>query len=94
MRLLCLDVGSHTQDILLLDTAERVPNAIQLVLPAPTVLVAHRIERATVARALTTPNPKTRYVADGNLHNGLRSWKVKASSKTPPTYCMKVAVRK
>lgn len=48
MELLCLDVGSGTQDILLLDTAESVENAVQLVLPAPTVLVARRIESATL----------------------------------------------
>lgn len=47
MRLLCLDIGFGTQDILLLDTTQTVENAIQLVLPAPTVLVAQRIEIAT-----------------------------------------------
>jgi uncharacterized protein (DUF1786 family) len=47
MRLLCLDIGSGTQDILLLDTTQPVPNAIQLVLPAPTVLIARGIEKAT-----------------------------------------------
>ena len=47
MRLLCLDIGSGTQDILLLDTKQPVENAVQLVLPAPTVLVAQGIEKAT-----------------------------------------------
>ena len=47
MRLLCLDIGSGTQDILLLDTTQPVENAIQLVLPAPTLLTAQRIEAAT-----------------------------------------------
>ncbi|MFC1893007.1 DUF1786 domain-containing protein [Chloroflexota bacterium] len=47
MRLLCLDIGTGTQDILLLDTAQPVENAIQLVLPAPTVLAARKIEAAT-----------------------------------------------
>ncbi len=47
MHLLCLDIGSGTQDILLLDTTQPVENAIQLVLPAPTILVAQRIEIAT-----------------------------------------------
>lgn len=47
MQVLCLDIGSGTQDILLLDTAQNIENAIQLVLPAPTVLVARKIEAAT-----------------------------------------------
>lgn len=47
MHLLCIDIGSGTQDILYLDTQEPVENAIQLVLPAPTRLVARRIEAAT-----------------------------------------------
>ncbi len=49
MRLLCLDIGSGTQDVLLLDTAQPVENAIQLVLPAPTTLVARKIEAATAS---------------------------------------------
>lgn len=47
MRLLCLDIGSGTQDILFLDTEQPVENAVQLVLPAPTILVAERIKTAT-----------------------------------------------
>lgn len=47
MRLLSIDIGAGTQDILLLDTTQPVENAIQLVLPSPTVLVAQRIAVAT-----------------------------------------------
>jgi len=47
MRILCLDIGFGTQDILFLDTRQPVENAIQLVLPSPTILVARKIEEAT-----------------------------------------------
>lgn len=47
MQILCLDIGSTTQDILLFDTAQSVENAVQLILPSPTILVAKRIETAT-----------------------------------------------
>lgn len=47
MQILCLDIGSTTQDILLFDTTQLVENAIQLILPSPTILVAKRIEAAT-----------------------------------------------
>ncbi len=51
MRLLCLDVGSGTQDVLLLDTEQPVEHAIKMVLPSPTVLVARKIKAATAAGA-------------------------------------------
>ena len=47
MKLLCLDIGSGTQDILLLDTRREAENAIQLVLPAPTVVIGGKIRAAT-----------------------------------------------
>ncbi len=47
MQILCLDIGSTTQDILLFDTTQPVENAVQLVLPSPTILAANRIEAAT-----------------------------------------------
>lgn len=50
MELLCVDIGSGTQDILILDTEKSVENAIQLVLPSPTVLAARKIEAASSAR--------------------------------------------
>jgi len=48
MNLLCLDIGSGTQDILLLDTAQPTENAIQLILPSPSRLVAQKIKTATI----------------------------------------------
>ena len=50
MRLLAIDIGAGTQDVLLLDTAQPVENAVQLVLPSPTQMVARRIEEATRRR--------------------------------------------
>lgn len=50
MRLLCIDVGSGTQDILLLDTNKTAENAVQMVMPAPTVLVAERLRLATARK--------------------------------------------
>ena len=49
MRLLAVDIGAGTQDILLLDSEQPVENAIQLILPAPTVIVAERVRAATRA---------------------------------------------
>jgi uncharacterized protein (DUF1786 family) len=47
MRILAIDVGTGTQDILLFDSAQPVENALQLIMPSPTQIAAGRIRRAT-----------------------------------------------
>jgi uncharacterized protein (DUF1786 family) len=47
MRILAVDVGTGTQDILLFDSSREVENCLKLVMPSPTVLVAERIKQAT-----------------------------------------------
>jgi uncharacterized protein (DUF1786 family) len=47
MRILCADIGTGTQDILLFDTRRAVENGYKLVLPAPTMIVRGRIQAAT-----------------------------------------------
>ena len=50
MRILAVDVGTGTQDILLWDSSQEVENALQLVMPSPTVLVASQVREATKRR--------------------------------------------
>lgn len=50
-RILAIDVGGGTQDILIWDPGQPVENAIKLVLPAPTQIIARRIQRLTATRA-------------------------------------------
>ncbi len=47
MKLLAVDVGTGTQDILLFDSRLDVENSFKLVLPAPTMIVRRRLRRAT-----------------------------------------------
>lgn len=49
MRILAVDIGTGTQDILLFDGAEPIENATQMILPSPTVVVAQQIRAATAA---------------------------------------------
>jgi uncharacterized protein (DUF1786 family) len=49
MRILCVDVGTGTQDILLFDSSTEIENCIQLVMPSPTQIVSRRVRAATVA---------------------------------------------
>jgi uncharacterized protein (DUF1786 family) len=50
MRILTVDVGTGTQDILLFDSSGPVENSLHLIMPAPTQIVAKRIRAATAAR--------------------------------------------
>lgn len=50
MKILAVDVGTGTQDILLFDARLDVENAYKLVLPAPTMIVYRRIQQATRER--------------------------------------------
>jgi uncharacterized protein (DUF1786 family) len=49
MRILAVDVGTGTQDILLFDSTQPLENALQLIMPSPTQIAAGRIRRATEA---------------------------------------------
>ena len=49
MRILAVDVGTGTQDILLFDSSGPIENCIKLVMPSATSIAAGRIRRATEA---------------------------------------------
>jgi uncharacterized protein (DUF1786 family) len=50
MRILAVDIGTGTQDVLLFDTSGPVENCVKMVMPSPTQIAADRIRRATKAR--------------------------------------------
>lgn len=47
MRILAVDVGAGTQDILLFDSSSIIENCVKIIMPSPTALVAQRIAMAT-----------------------------------------------
>jgi uncharacterized protein (DUF1786 family) len=49
MRILALDIGTGTQDILLFDSTGPVENCVKLVMPSPTMIASGRIRNATAA---------------------------------------------
>ncbi|MFC1994200.1 DUF1786 domain-containing protein [Chloroflexota bacterium] len=49
MRLLAIDIGGMTQDILLFDTSMVAENWVKMILPSPTLTTAKKIEGATKA---------------------------------------------
>ncbi|MEW6034715.1 MAG: DUF1786 family protein [Chloroflexota bacterium] len=48
MRILAIDIGTGTQDILAFDTSSDVANCPKMVMPSPTALLRARIQQATV----------------------------------------------
>lgn len=50
MRILAVDIGTGTQDILLFDPSGPVENSPKLVMPSPTAVAARKIRAATAAR--------------------------------------------
>jgi uncharacterized protein (DUF1786 family) len=46
-RVLAVDIGTGTQDILLFESDRAIENCFQMVMPSPTVIVAERIHHAT-----------------------------------------------
>jgi uncharacterized protein (DUF1786 family) len=47
LRILAVDVGTGTQDILLFESGKTMENNFKMVMPSPTVIIADRIKRAT-----------------------------------------------
>ncbi|TFH46842.1 MAG: pyruvate formate lyase-activating protein, partial [ANME-2 cluster archaeon] len=50
MKVLAVDVGMGTQDILLFDSSQSMENSIKMVLPSQTQIIAGRIKKATTSR--------------------------------------------
>ena len=47
MQILCVDIGTGTQDILLYDSDKEIENCLKLVMPSPTMRVAREVKQAT-----------------------------------------------
>jgi uncharacterized protein (DUF1786 family) len=47
IRILAVDVGTGTQDMLLFESGKTIENCFKMVMPSPTVIVAERIKHAT-----------------------------------------------
>ncbi|EEG76118.1 DUF1786 domain-containing protein [Dethiobacter alkaliphilus] len=87
-KLMAIDIGGGTQDILLYDSDKTLENCIQLILPSPTVLVAQQIKKATEAGKavflhghVMGGGPSTKAVRD-HLSKGLPVFATKEAALT------------
>src|ERR1051325_9521732 len=74
MRILCIDVGTGTQDILLYDSSQEMENCLQMVMPSPTQIMARRVGEATAAR-------RTLLLTGVTMGGGPGAWAVEAHIK-------------
>jgi uncharacterized protein (DUF1786 family) len=88
MRVLAVDVGTGTQDILLFDSEAELENCIQMVMPSPTELVASRIRQATAAgegvllTGVTMGGGPCGWAAEDHLRRGLPLYATPDAART------------
>ena len=52
MKILAVDIGVGTQDIMLYNTDDPIENSVKIVMPAPTKIIANRIKNITMIYSL------------------------------------------
>ncbi|TMC40756.1 MAG: pyruvate formate lyase-activating protein [Chloroflexi bacterium] len=87
-RILAIDVGTGTQDILVLEAGAVIENAVQLIMPSPTALLAERIKQATqdrvdlVLTGVTMGGGPDHWAVEAHLRAGLRVFATPNAART------------
>jgi len=77
MKILAVDIGTGTQDILLFDTRAAVENSLKMVQPSPTMITHRRIKSATkqgksiLLTGVTMGGGPSHWAVEGHLEAGL-----------------------
>ncbi len=88
MKILAIDIGTGTQDILLFDTSTEVENCLQMIMPSPTVLVARQIREATargedvLLTGTIMGGGPSNWAADDHLRAGKRVFATPSAAKS------------
>lgn len=88
MKILCVDIGTGTQDILLYDSEKELENAYQLILPSPTMRVARAVRQATRERrpilltGLTMGGGPCHWAVEDHLRAGLPVYATPEAART------------
>jgi len=88
MRILAVDMGTGTQDILLFDSSQPVENALQMIMPSATEIAAGRIRRATregspiVLSGVTAGGGPCAWALERHLEAGLPAFATPEAAKT------------
>ena len=87
-RILAVDIGTGTQDILIFEAGTLIENAVQLVMPSPTALVADRVKQATADRAdlfltgVMMGGGPDHWAVEAHLREGLRVYATPDAART------------
>ena len=72
MRILAIDMGTGTQDILLFDSDKPVENCVKMVMPSATEIAARRIRQLQIKVRQTLIMPRTLSVSYGSVGGSCR----------------------
>jgi uncharacterized protein (DUF1786 family) len=87
-RILAIDVGTGTQDILVFEAGTVIENAVQLIMPSPTALLAERIKQATqdrvdlVLTGVTMGGGPDHWAVEAHLRSGLNVYATADAART------------
>jgi len=87
-RILAIDVGTGTQDILILEAGGVIENAVQLIMPSPTALLAERVKEATrdrvdlVLTGVTMGGGPDHWAVEAHLKAGLKVYATPDAART------------
>lgn len=87
-RILAVDIGTGTQDILLFDAGTVIENAVQMIMPSPTMLVAEQVKQATLDRAaivltgVTMGGGPAHWAVEAHLREGLGVYATPDAART------------
>ena len=88
MRILAVDMGTGTQDILLFDSTQPIENALQMIMPSATEIAARRIRtatserRAVVLSGVTAGGGPCHWALEAHLKAGLPALATPEAAKT------------
>jgi uncharacterized protein (DUF1786 family) len=87
-RILTIDVGTGTQDILVLEACSVIENSVQLIMPSPTALLAERVKQATqdrvdlVLTGVTMGGGPDHWAVEAHLKAGLKVYATPDAART------------
>jgi uncharacterized protein (DUF1786 family) len=88
MRILAIDMGTGTQDILLFDSSGPVENCLKMIMPSATEIAARRIRQATrdrrdvVLTGVTMGGGPCAWALEAHLKAGLRAYATPQAAQT------------
>ena len=88
MKILCVDIGTGTQDIFLYDSRLDIENGFKLVVPSPTMMVHHRLQEATrrgtavALTGLTMGGGPSQWAAEAHLRAGWPLYATPAAARS------------